>query len=163
MNEQQQQQGVKATGGVEGGTKPPFAVVLPPNAPAPAVTPGGAPEADAHAAGVAGTFRPRLANESNDIPLALSQIHEHLAELTGGRLKSVAGALCYPRKDEKTGRDKPEYLRDAPSLFAWIDGYAHTSTGARSAAATPRRSSCGTWRISARATPGRPTCRTARR
>ena len=125
MNEQQKQQSVKVTGGVEGGTKSHLMVVMPPNAPAPAVTPGGVPGPGADAAGVAGTVRPRLSNESNDVSLDLSQIHEHLAALTGGRLKSVAGALCYPRTDEKTGRDKPEYLRDAPSLFAWIDGYAH--------------------------------------
>ena len=103
MNEQQKKQGVKLTGGVEGGTKSHLMVVMPPNAPAPAVTPGGVPGPGADAAGVAGTFRPRLANESNDVPLALSQVHEHLAALTGGRPKSAAGVLCYPPQGREDG------------------------------------------------------------
>jgi hypothetical protein len=120
MNKQLKKQDFKQTGSIEGGNKPQLMVVTPPENDGTTASP-----LDSSTVAVAAKVRPTLSNESNEVSLSLSQIREHLESLTDGWPKSAAGVLCYARKDEKTGRDKPEYLKDAADLFAWIDHYAH--------------------------------------
>ena len=81
-----------------------------------------------------GGLVPILSNVSNDQPLRLGDLCAHMFHLTGRWPVLVAGSLCVPVPNPRTGRWRVEYLTKPAEFIAWLDRYAHVRWSRKSGA-----------------------------